>query len=179
MITVQHRFATHSIHPETQTLIIGTFNPETKANSAEFFYGRSRNHLWKILPTAFGEPSLKGSSTLEKILFIRRHKLDFTDLISDVHVEEGQEANYDDRYLDGKISRWQDIPSQIEELPELKKVCFTRRTFSGIPNMKRKIEEIKLHCEKNNIYFKELTTPARIYTESKQLEWNDFLLKPV
>jgi len=40
MITVQHRFLDHQINSETETLIIGTFNPETTNNDAEFFYGR-------------------------------------------------------------------------------------------------------------------------------------------
>lgn len=82
MITVQHRFLDHQINPETETLIIGTFNPETVDNKAEFFYGRSRNYLWRLLPTAFGETDLKNASKQEKLEFIQKYKIDLTDLLA-------------------------------------------------------------------------------------------------
>jgi len=37
MQLVHHKFCGHKIHPDTETLIIGTFNPETRDNSADFF----------------------------------------------------------------------------------------------------------------------------------------------
>lgn len=42
---VKHRFINHKINPDTEILILGTFNPEAKENEADFFYGRSRNYL--------------------------------------------------------------------------------------------------------------------------------------
>lgn len=179
MITVTHRFADHLINPETETLIIGTFNPETPTNTAEFFYGRSRNHLWRLLPTAFGEENLKGSTLEFKKRFISRYKIDFTDLIKEIQVDEGQEANYDDSYLDSRVTQWKKIIEIIENLPRLKRVCFTRKSFSDIPNMKLRIEVVAAYCDKQNIYFKSLTTPARFYREDKQIEWTEFLLSEI
>lgn len=51
---VRHKFLNSwGIHPMTETLVVGTFNPET--SNDDFFYGSGRNYLWKILPLAFGE----------------------------------------------------------------------------------------------------------------------------
>ena len=176
MITVQHRFLNHKINPKTETLIIGTFNPETEENEAEFFYGRSRNYLWRLLPTAFGNRDLKGASKQEKLDFIKQQKIDFTDLVEEIQVEEGQEANYCDGYIDNKITRRKNVISLIDTLPSLKRVCFTRKTFSDIPNIKKQISEIQKHCENKGITFRTLITPARLYTEDKQTEWTNFLL---
>ena len=162
----------HQIDPKTKTLIIGTFNPETERNEAEFFYGRSRNFLWKLLPVAFGEESLKNKSKAEKLDFIQEHNIDFIDLISPVNVDEV--ANYKDGYLDKSKPEFRETKSEIEKLPNLKRVCFTRKSFSDIPNMKIEIEKIEAFCNEKNISFKYLTTPARYYREDKQQEWTAF-----
>jgi G:T/U-mismatch repair DNA glycosylase len=171
---VKHRFISHKISPETEILIIGTFNPDTPENIADFFYGRQRNYLWTLVPTAFGEANLKGKPREEKTDFIQTRKIDFIDLISEVNVQE--EANYDDSYLDSKVSKWTDVISEIEKLRNIKSVCFTRKTFTDIPNMKLKIEEIREFCEKRKINFKYLTTPARFYRADKQQEWLNFFI---
>lgn len=175
MGTITHRFSDHKINLETETLIVGTFNPETDGNGAEFFYGRSRNFLWRLLPTAFQEKGLKQADKLEKLAFIKRRKIDFIDLILQIEVENGQETNYFDSYLDSRKIEWREIITEIKKLKSLKRVCFTRKTFSGIPNMQNRIEAIQVYCEKNNILFKALTTPARYYSEDKQAEWTNFL----
>jgi G:T/U-mismatch repair DNA glycosylase len=176
MITVRHRFLDHQINPGTETLIIGTFNPETAANDADFFYGRSRNYLWRLLPTAYGELDLKGASNREKSDFIRKYKIDLTDLIEEIQVEEGQEANYDDSYIDSKVTRWRNIIGIIDSLPNLKRVCFTRKSLSGIPNIKKHLVAIQQHCGNKELHFKALNTPSRFYGEDKQTEWTNFLL---
>lgn len=176
MITVKHRFLDHRINPATETLIIGTFNPETADNDADFFYGRSRNYLWRLLPTAFSKTDLKGASKQEKLDFIKEHKIDLTDLIEEIQVEEGQEANYYDGYIDNKVTRWKNIIALIDNLHNLKRVCFTRKTFSDIPNMKNQLLKIQNHCVNKGIAFKSLTTPARFYREDKQTEWTNFIL---
>mgnify|MGYP000203195880 CR=1 FL=1 len=54
MKTIKHKFLDHNINPKAEMLFLGTFNPETENNDADFFYGRSRNYLWKLLPLAIG-----------------------------------------------------------------------------------------------------------------------------
>jgi len=176
MSLVCHRFLDHKINPETETLIIGTFNPETEGNPAEFFYGRSRNYLWRLLPSAFQETDLKNGDKHEKLTFIERRRIDFIDLISKIEVEEGHESNFYDGYIDGRVNEWRNIIVEIDQLQNIKRVCFTRKTFSDIPNMKIKIGEIEEHCRNKGIYFKSITTPARFYREDKQTEWTNFLL---
>lgn len=174
MPTITHRFWSHSIHPDTETLIVGTFNPETDANDADFFYGRKRNFLWRLLPTAFGCEDLKGRSKSDKINFIRQHRIDFIDLITQVEVDPGEEANYDDIYLDSKKPALNDIVAELGKLVHIKRVCFTRKTLAGIPNMRSKVNEIQGYCAINGIDFSLLKTPARTYSASKQAIWSDF-----
>jgi G:T/U-mismatch repair DNA glycosylase len=176
MKLVKHKFLDHQINPNTETFIIGTFNPDTDSNQAEFFYGRGRNYLWRLLPVAFQEADLQGANKLDKLEFITKNKIDFIDLISEVEVEEGQEANYYDGYIDKRKIKWREIISEIDQLKNLKRVCFTRKTFSDIQNMKKQIEVIKEHCKKKNIHFQEMITPARFYNEGKQIEWTNFIL---
>ncbi|MDD2793695.1 MAG: hypothetical protein PHD73_10995 [Sediminibacterium sp.] len=172
MTRIKHRFTDHKINPKTEILVIGTFNPETKANTADFFYGRQRNFLWVLIPAAFNEASLKGKPVDEKKEFIEKHKIGFVDLIVEVDVEAV--ANYDDSYIDGKVTEWRDVIAEISKLKNLKRVCFTRRSFGGIPNMKTKIEAVRHYCEKKKIPFQALTTPARFYSQAKQTEWTGF-----
>lgn len=172
MIVVKHRFLEHQINPLTETLIIGTFNPDSDNNTADFFYGRGRNFLWRLLPTVFGDQDLKGKSLKDKLEFIDRKKIDFIDLISEVKVDEPD--NYYDAYIDNKVSIWRNVIEEIKKLHSLKRVCFTRRSFSGIPQMRKHIEEIQRHCAANKINFLNLITPARFYRLDKQQEWNNF-----
>jgi G:T/U-mismatch repair DNA glycosylase len=174
MKTIKHKFLNHKINPITEILIIGTFNPDTPGNGADFFYGRGRNFLWKLLPLAFNEPDLKGANKEEKINFIGNYKIDLIDLISEIEVEDGQETNYNDAYIDSKVVDWRDVISEIDKLPNLKRVCFTRKTLSGVPNMRGRIVVIQEHCSKKGVFFKALTTPARFYSQDKQKEWSDF-----
>ncbi len=172
MTVITHKTKNHKINSNTQTLVIGTFSPNVEENVADFFYGRTRNFLWVLLPRAFNQPSLKGKSKTDKIHFITEHKIDFIDLISEVDVEEV--ANYNDRYLDDKVLKWNNVIEEIKKLPKLKRVCLTRKSFADIPNMKIRIDAIKLHCESENIKFEYLTTPARFYCLAKQVEWSKF-----
>lgn len=172
MHRIIHRFIHHPIHPRTKILILGTFNPDTPQNTAEFFYGRQRNFLWKLLPLAFGQSSLKDRSVTDKQQFMKQYQIDFIDLIKEVLVDEP--SNYDDYYLDDKVAEWRDVIGELELLPELKMVCLTRKTFSGIPNIKKKVVEVARYCEVRKIDFCLLPTPARIYSQRKQEEWNKF-----
>jgi len=179
MITVKHKFLDHQINTETETLIIGTFNPKTTDNDAEFFYGRSRIYLWRLLPTAFGETDLKGATKQKKLEFIRKYKIDFIDLIEEVEeVEEApvQGINYRDDYIEGRVKKWRNIEKEINNLKKIKRVCITRKTFNDVPNIRKKVEAIKELCIKSEILFKPLISPARYYNQNKQSEWTNFLL---
>lgn len=100
--------------------------------------------------------------------------IDFVDLINYVEIEEGQENNYNDNYIDGIVVEWNDIIAKLDALPHLLKVAFTRSTFHGIPNIQERIQEIQNYCQNRNIDFTCLITPARYYNQNKQDIWNIF-----
>jgi G:T/U-mismatch repair DNA glycosylase len=177
MTIIKHRFFQHKINTNTETLIVGTFNPDTADNEAEIFYGRKRNFLWRLLPTAFGNINLKDKSKKEKIDFIQDRKIDFIDLILEVNVEVGEETNYEDKYLDDKVTEWRNVIDEIKKLDKLKRVAFTRKTLSDIPKMKIRVEEIQKYCNEKQILFQFLKTPARTYSVGKQKIWTDFFTK--
>ena len=93
-------------------------------------------------------------------------------------VDEGEEANYLDTYIDFRVKEWSDILNELKSLKNLKRVCFTRRTFERIPNMAMKIQEVQKYCESSKIKFKCMSTPARFYNEEKQAEWTQFINNP-
>ena len=178
-MNINHKFINHKIQEDTEVLIIGTFHPETSPKEIDFFYGRPHNFLWRLLPSAFGGPDLKNKTRFDKEELLRNHKIDFVDLIKRINVEEGHENDYSDDYIDNRMSEpgseWHDMESLIDSHQgTLKKVCFTRKTFSGIPNIENKIKEIKKYCITRNIAFRYLTTPARYYSLLKQKEWSNF-----
>lgn len=81
MAIVEHKFKNHKISPDTEILIIGTFNPDSEKNPADFFYGRARNNLWKLLPLSFNKETLKNETREQKINFCNSFKISFIDLI--------------------------------------------------------------------------------------------------
>lgn len=180
MSTIKHRLLDHQINPETEILIIGTFNPDTDENKADFFYGRNRNYLWKILSDIYQKQNLKNASKKEKLSFIEQEKIDFIDLIVEIEVEDGHKLNYKDDYIDSKVTQWQNVITEIEKQKNIKKICFTRKTFKGIPNIKNQIEKVKVYSNEHNIIFQFLTTPARppkYYGKKTMDEWTNFFKK--
>jgi len=170
MPVIAHKFSAHEVHLETALLILGTFNPDV-SDGPDFFYGRPHNFLWQLLPHCWGIPSLKGQSLQIKKDFMIQHKVDFVDLIHTVNVPDGQERNVADAYIDSKVQEWKDVMGLINTLPQLKMVCFTRKTFAGIPKIRAEIIAIQEHCRQKGIRFSALVTPARFTNVAKQQEW--------
>ena len=73
MITY-YKFRDYKVASDTKILIIGTFNPDIEKNKIDFFYSRPKNYLWRILPEALGEVSLKNESVEKKKAFIKNIK---------------------------------------------------------------------------------------------------------
>ena len=177
MVSVPHIFSDHHVHPRIEILILGTFNPKTRDNDADFFYSRKKvrrpNSLWRLLPISLGYESMMGTTREDKGQWLLENRIDFMDLISEVQVETGQEANYYDTYLDDKVSKWNDVIGTLKDLPHLKAIYLTRKTVnSTIKNMRVRIREIETYCQENHIAFTYVKTPARGYSAKKQQEWN-------
>lgn len=171
---IGHRCADHKIDPATETLIIGTFNPDTKSNLADFFYGRSRNHLWDILPGVLNAGgSLKGKTKEEKLQFIRAKHIDFIDLIWAIGSEP---PDYSDKHLDRmKEIRWrEDIIDQIGKLKNLKRVCISRKGFADVPAIRNKVRVIAEYLKDRPIVFRCVHSPARGLRKARD-EWKEFL----
>jgi len=172
---VKHSFLTHEIHPQTETLIIGTFNPSTSGD--DFFYGSPKNHLWTLLPKAFDDGDLKGKSKDAKKSFIRAKGIDFIDLISEIEVDAGQGWKRDDRLITRREPKWRNVISELEKLHHSQRVCFTRKRsgLNAVPKIKKKIQEVENYCREKGLSFDCLISPARYYSTKKQYEWTAFL----
>lgn len=175
MPIILHKFGEHQVSPDTEILVLGTFNPDIP-EGPDFFYGRPRNYLWQLLPRCWELPTLRYSPLAAKYEFMSQYKVDFADLIASVDVPEGQEGNVDDVFIDGKVEAWKDIIALIDQLPKLEAVYFTRKTFANIPNIQAQITSINIHCHFNGIRFCLLPTPARFANAAKQEQWRDTII---
>jgi G:T/U-mismatch repair DNA glycosylase len=171
MSTIKHKFRDFENKGNIEILILGTFNPDTPSNPAEFFYGRGKNYFWNLLPKVFNYKELKNLSVTEKKEFIDKFKIGFADIIQEVDVESGEETNYSDDYIDSKVNKWIDFENFLKNYVSLRKVFFTRKTFKGIPKMKEQIDLIKETCLINGVDFSCLPTPARFDNQKKLNEW--------
>jgi len=171
-----HKFRNHELSKDTKILIIGTFHPDID-NGADFFYSRSRNYLWTILPACYKQPNLKGADLTLKLEFMRNFKIDFIDIIESLaNLPVGQENNYADDFIDSYIHKWKDVETIINSLNDLKWVYFTRKTFKNIPNIEKRISEIRSHCQKIGIRFCFLDTPSRFVNQNKILNWTNLIV---
>lgn len=176
---MKHKFLPRELNPDTEILVIGTFNPDIPSNSATFFYSRGHTAFWELMSSIFGGKCLRYSSAEEKEAFIKRHKIDFTDLIEEIDMPEEDAANYRDVNLDKYLNKAKctNVKAEIAHLKQLKKVCFTRKTFSGIAHIQAKIKEVERFCAERKIAFEYLPTPAnyrQINPEKRFLVWQDF-----
>ena len=176
MPKVFHKFKHISPDAGTEILILGAFVPEAEEDT-DFFYGRSRNYLWHLLPICWKGVSLKDASLSEKQHFMQKYKIGFADLIDTLDVPEGEETNTDDTFVDSHVLQWNDIVSLIDSLPALKAVYFTRKTFNGIPNIKLQLTGIAAHCKQKGIRCCKLETPARHFSVEKQQQWIDTIVR--
>lgn len=177
MSTISHKFKDFKNQKDIEILILGTFNPDTPNNPADFFYGRGKNYLWNLLPKVFDYKELKNSSLTEKKEFIDKFKIGFADIIQEIDVDSGNETNYADDFIDSKVTKWIDFEEFLKKHDSLKKVFFTRKTFNDVPKMKEQIDLIKEICSKHGVCFACLPTPARFSNEKKLDEWISIIKK--
>lgn len=120
-----------------EVLIVGVFSPEIgEENPAEWFYGRTEDDcFWEVLPRVYGEPSLINGTPSEWKAFCRKHKIAFTDLISEI--EDADPDNPDHAHKLGGFSDnaivfnfddlvYVDIVQALKKHPSIKSVYLTR-----------------------------------------------------
>jgi G:T/U-mismatch repair DNA glycosylase len=172
---ILHKFRDHQVAADTEILILGTFSGDTEEGT-DFFYGRSRNFLWHLLPQCWAKEPLKEAGLEEKKRFMAEHKIDFADLIHAIDVPEGEEKNVDDAFIDSQATEWKNIIQIMKSLSNLKAVYFTRKTFNGIPNAKRHLAPIVDYCRQMDIRICKLETPAKFYSPEKLQQWKDTIV---
>lgn len=174
MSIVNNKFIEHKPAAQAEMIILGLFSSPNK-QSGDFFFGRSRVFLWHMLPICFKQPTLQEASVAEKKKFMERYKVDFLDIIASVDLDD-EEAILDDELIDGQVHEFTDIVTQLKQLPKLKAVYFTRKTFNGIPHCKHALQSVVTYCRENNIRFCKLDTPSRHFSTEKQQQWIDTIV---
>lgn len=178
MPIILHKFRNHVVNPDTEILIIGTFNPDIP-DGPSFFYGRSRNYLWQLLPGCWALLSLKNQQLPSKQHFMLQFRIDFADIIHSVDVPENQANNFDDGYIDGQVHQWKNIVELINALPSLRAVYITRITFNDVPNIHEQFQAIQTHCLLRQIRFGFLKSPSRFANAAKQQQWIDVIINQI
>jgi G:T/U-mismatch repair DNA glycosylase len=175
MAIIPHKLPHYQPNPATEILILGTFTPDVPG-APDFFYGRTRNFLWHLLPQAYGLAPLKDESLAQKQAFMAQHNIDFADMMQSLDLPEGLEAEAEDDAADAYVSEWNNVIAIIDALPHLKAIYFTRKTFNGLPNVRAQITPLAQHCRQKGIRFCKLETPARHYSETKLQQWKDTIV---
>lgn len=170
-----HKFRDHQPAADTEILILGTFVHDY-TDGPEFFYCKTRSFLWHLLPICYGLPDLKEASLSEKFEFMKDKKVDFMDVIHSIEVEEGDDTNAEDGFIDSSVHEWTDLESVVNSLPKLKAVYFTRKTFNSIPNVRTQVVSLAKFCAEKNIRFCKLDTPAKYFDAGKQKQWKDTIV---
>lgn len=170
---IHHKFLKDYPLQGKKILILGTFNPDVACNKAEFFYGRSRNFFWTLLPLMFGQKSCKGDVPAQK-KFLQRYDIELSDLILSVNIDEEHICNYGD----DKLRNVQEYNTQnildVLAYGHTKEVYVTRKSFDkSVAGIKNEIQQIKAFCDANGIKFRFLPTPARFFNEKKVQEWQE------
>lgn len=172
-INIKHKFGGAYLPTNPKILFLGTFNPKASGNNANFFYSRPRNYFWQLLPIVLKKQSLKNALPIVKKKFLNHNHIALMDLIYQINVPSSQSTNYADAYIDKYVSKWncKKLIYVINKYP-IKHIFFTRKTFTGIPNMKKKINQLEKLFNRKKIIFSKLPTPARYAGIKKQEEWN-------
>lgn len=161
-MSCEHRFLDELIPIwKIEYLFIGTFNPKWNKtnNNADYFYGRSKNQFWCILPNVFNSPCLIAKTKEEKKAFLKKHKIGITDIIKSISNADESNEYHNELILNG----YRDINLEKKENNEfifeldfntlnilnlikgnrIKGVYFTRSTFNSIPRIRDQWNIIK------------------------------------
>lgn len=184
----KHRFI-EQLFPdwELEYLFVGTFNPSwnfNNASQADYFYGRSRNNFWCILPKVFGGESLKNNTLQHKLSYIKHKKIGITDIVKTVINADEQKQqdikNLTSGFSDNILNRYElefnteSIKTLIEKNSKtLKGVYLTRSTLNGINQIANQWYEIVTFCKNHSIATHTLKTPAN-YGGGCQLKAEDW-----
>jgi len=191
-MSCEHRFLS-DLNPSNgiEYLFIGTFNPFWDSNSSSilpaiYFYGRSRNNFWTIIPNIFGGLSLKKSSKEVFVKYTDEKKIGITDLITRVmNADENNPSdvnNLTKGFCDSKLAKYE-LEFSTESIlnfidknkATLRGVYLTRSTSGGIKKIWAEWQKITTICSKYSIETVALKTPANYGggPELKTKKWKE------
>ncbi|HMH32913.1 MAG TPA: hypothetical protein VK543_07775 [Puia sp.] len=120
---------------------------------------------------------MKGLSPEFKKDFIRRHRVDFADLIASLRTGlVSRKALYNDVKLDQIVDQWNKIEEMIDALAFLEAVYFMRKTFYAMPRIEKRIMQIRNHCVRKCMRFSLLEAPGRYTNQAKIDEWTSTII---
>ena len=175
MPIILNKFRNHQVNPQTEILILGVFNPYTE-DAPDFFYGKSRNFLWHMLPQCWGLASLQDANLQSKQEFMLKYKIDFADVIDAIELPQEEDKNPEETLIDSHVQQWKDLVGLVDSLPKLKAVYFTRKTFNGISNIRTQLSSLARHCAAKDLRICKLDNPARFYSQEKLQQWKDTIV---
>jgi len=182
-----HKFHAHPEHLtdnqgllpkwKANTLIIGTFNPEHDwhpTNMANYFYGRRRNYLWKILPRFAGLDSIAHADVDAQIVFLDNHKIALTDLlirINDADLDNEEHVRRIRTVLDDELERFTNFEWNTPHIQtylaanDIQTVYFTKlgKPLAGLVDddtFEGQMRKIELTCLELGIPSYRLHTPS-------------------
>jgi hypothetical protein len=175
-----HRFIA-DLYPnyKLKYLFVGTFNPEwdnVNGNNANWFYGRTRNSFWNIMPQTFGYINLNNQQNRINPTpwkeYCFNNGIGITDMIEtiiDANEDEHQNQilGFEDQFLEqfNQIVLT-NIPKIIENnINSLCGVYLTRycHTLNQNGIFYQRWSEIKNICDQNKIHNSCLVTPSNGY----------------
>jgi len=190
-----HRFLNELIPDwEIEYLFVGTFNPEwdsPNGNNANYFYGRSTNDFWYILPQVFGGKNLMDKRFQKETLkdYLKNKKIGLTDIVEridnvDFNIAQHKKDvfSFQDKEIEKYKIVFNDEIINLINRNTLRGIFFTRKVNNNSV-LCQKWLEIRKYCEdKGVVRVAELVTPSRGYhsngyTRDRKLqEWKIVIL---
>lgn len=182
-----HKFYGHEFHQncefgllpnwEAKTLIIGTFNPSNifhPDNTAQYYYGRSKNLFWDILPFFAGEVSIDKSNSQIQKLFLENNRIALTDLLISIDDAESNNSEHKSRIQtvkDKEIEKFNSFTWNTEfilkyiEANKIEAVYFTFLSNPSARNpdvntFEKQTRVIEQYCREKKIFTSRLFTPS-------------------
>lgn len=119
---------------------------------------------------------------IEKQAFARSRRIGFIDIIKSIDREKflsrcPHGIRFGDALMKDIVTEWEDVRAEIDRLPNLKRIGFSRKTFNDVKFLLSKVASIREYACKKQVHFECLLTPARGCSPKKIRMWTAFLSK--
>ena len=186
-----HKFFGHQSHLQgvngllpnwnVKTLIIGTFNPEIiwhPDNKAEYYYGRTANYFWSLLPCFTGLNGIAHNDVSAQLTFLQQNQIGVTDFLISIDDADLSEQIHKDRILtvlDKDIEQFNQFTWNTDPIIDfilhnnIEAVYFTKLGNNKAINPKEKIFEFQMRKIEEACFTMASRVPTfRLHTPSGQ-----------